>query len=114
MQNDFSGDWKPSYDAELAWLLIRDIGEHCWHGKGEMQRRVHEAIKSHLPPQYAKRWSWRRVRSLWNREASSVRFTEIMQLAAVEAATTTSRSPRHANAVLRKVLSDLVPEMTGD
>ena len=70
-------------DAALARNLVAEIAGHCWRGKGDMCERVYEALQRHLPAEDAKRWTRRRVRAFWHREAASVRYHEMLELAEV-------------------------------
>lgn len=68
-------------DVTLARNLIREIAGHSWDGKGDMLARVHDACARH-----GKRFSARRLRGFWHREAAGVRFHEMIELAEVAAA----------------------------
>lgn len=70
-------------DAALARSLVADIAGNCWRGKGDMLDRVYDAIVYHLPTEDAKRWTRRRVRAFWHREAAGVRYHEMIELAEV-------------------------------
>ncbi len=70
-------------DVTLARGLIRHIGGDCWDGKSDMLERVYRAINAHLPTEVANRWTRRRLKAFWAREAAGVRFHEMCELAHV-------------------------------
>lgn len=70
-------------DAALAHDLVKAIAGNRWNGKGDMLDRVYDAIQDHLPKQVAAKWTRRRVRALWDKEAAIVQFREMTELAEV-------------------------------
>lgn len=67
-------------DVMLARNIIREIAGDAWNGKGDMIARVHRAcVRAGMPI------TLRRVRSFWHREAASVSYSEMMDLAEVAA-----------------------------
>lgn len=65
-------------DVARARGLVVEIAGHCWTGKGDMLDRVHREIERRFPG-----WTRRRVRSIWHREAASIRYHEMIELASV-------------------------------
>lgn len=70
-------------DVALAHDLVAEIAGHCWRGKGDMIDRVYDAIVTHLPKDQCQHWTRRRVRAFWHKEAASVRYHEMIELAQV-------------------------------
>jgi hypothetical protein len=62
-------------DVSLAHNLIAEIAGHCWRGRGDMLDRVHDALRARHP-----KWTRRRVRAFWHREAAGVRYHEMIEL----------------------------------
>ncbi len=83
---------KKMSDVALARGLIRHIGGDCWDGKSDMLERVYRSLNQHLPKELANRWTRRRLKAFWAREAAGVRFHEMCELAHVAQKAATRRA----------------------
>ena len=63
--------------AETARNLVRDIAGHVWRGRDDLIDRVHDAIRRVYPDP---RWTRRRIRALWHREAARIDWREVREL----------------------------------
>src|SRR5690606_2756237 len=79
---------------------VGQLAGRCWPGKGDMIDRVHAAVPSQFP-----NWTRRRIRAFWHREAASVRYHEMIELAEVARA---ERDRRKAIEEARKDHADFV------
>lgn len=97
---NLEGKGRRMSDVALARELVAEIASHCWRGKGDMIDRVHTAVSSQFP-----NWTRRRIRAFWHREAASVRYHEMIELAEVARA---ERDRRKAIEEARKDHADFV------
>src|SRR5690606_32435392 len=68
----------PTFNStDKAQGLIRDIAGHAWRGRGDMVDRVYDAVCATFPKS---RWTRRRVRALWHREAARIDWREVREL----------------------------------
>jgi hypothetical protein len=69
-------------ERDRARDLIKEIAGHCWGGAGDMVDRVYDAVRRVYPKA---RWTRRRIRSFWHREAAKVGWSEVRELEVVAA-----------------------------
>lgn len=64
-------------EHDRARKLIKEIGGHCWSGKGDLIDRVYDAVRQAYP---RGTWTRRRLRAFWHKEQAGVRWREMREL----------------------------------
>ena len=68
----------PTFNSsDKAYGLIKDIAGHTWRGRGDMIDRVYSTVADAFPKS---RWTRRRIRALWHREAARIDWREVREL----------------------------------
>lgn len=86
----------PTFNSsDKAYGLIKDIAGHTWRGRGDMIDRVYSTVADAFPKS---RWTRRRIRALWHREAARIDWREVRELEFVAEVERAERLRRKATA----------------